>query len=402
MRRIAILLLLAWPAPAGEQDAAIAHPHRWSDPYGTPAGARRSACLPLTSDVEEAWSVDLPGPAVSPVVYWEREAYLACRDGDRYVLVAVDVFEGELSARETLPKDAPSPLPVVWEGRVYLRRGPLELSEFVRSGRTFTRRWSHEPAERTLGDPIVFENEIYVIADGDLVRLRPRWKSPIWRVGAGHLGGRPALYGDHVYALQRKSGIEMHVGAYRRRGGVEDAWKDVAHYARSSAAQTRPRISVTEKTLILRGPGAFSTTAGKASHVMVDRDASGARLRIGTKPSGFMNFPVEPAMTPLGLLVLAKAKITGWGFFVDERRYRIFASDDDNPDLFDRKRLVAPTVLGEIVYFGSWAADLRTGDILWRLPVKEMSFPAVPLDRMVIVVDGKTKLLAFRPRGSKS
>ena len=49
---------------AAEPDAAIAHPLRWSDPNGTPAGTRRSACLPLTDDVEESWSLRLPGAGI--------------------------------------------------------------------------------------------------------------------------------------------------------------------------------------------------------------------------------------------------------------------------------------------------------------------------------------------------
>ena len=288
---------------------------------------------------------------------------------------------------------------------MYLRRGPLELSEYVRAGRTFRRRWSHEPAERSLGDPVVFENEIYVIADGDLLRLRPRWKSPVWRSGNGTFLGRPALYGDAVYVVDEgRDRRSAHVSVYRRRGGGLVATKRAAPFdpATESNVPVATRIVVTEKTVILRGSVPFAAQEGHTSHVMIDRAGSGARLRIGTKPPGLMNFPVEPAPTPLGLLVLAKADITGWAFFVDDRRYRVFATDEDNPDLFEDERLVAPTVLGEIVYFGSWAADLRTRDILWRLPVTELSFPAVPLDRMVLVVDAKTKLRAFRARRSRS
>jgi hypothetical protein len=115
-----------------------------------------------------------------------------------------------------------------------------------------------------------------------------------------------------------------------------------------------------------------------------------------------MDYPVDPAVTPLGVLVLARANVTGWAFLHDENRFRIFATSQDNPDLFQKKRLVAPTVLGDIVYFGSWAADLRSQQILWRLPVGALRFPAVPLDRMVIVIDGANRMRAFHGRRTRN
>ena len=180
---------------AGEPDAAIAHPLRWSDPDGTPAGTRRSACLPLTDDVEEKWSLVLPGKALSAIVYWERIAYLICAGSKetRY-LVAIDVIEGKLLSKKRLPK-GPVPMPVVWDGRIYLTQGGIELAEYTRAGKSFNRVYVHKPAQEWLSHPIVFENELYVVADGDLMRLRPRRKSPVWRTSYGTLRGRPALYG---------------------------------------------------------------------------------------------------------------------------------------------------------------------------------------------------------------
>ena len=54
-------------------------------------------------------------------------------------------------------------------------------------------------------------------------------------------------------------------------------------------------------------------------------------------------------------------------------------------------------MLGDIVYFGTWAADIETGEILWKLPVQKPRFAAVPADELVLVVDGTT-LRAFRRR----
>lgn len=407
MRRLAILLALAPLLRAGEPDGAIAHPLRWSDPNGTPAGTRRSSCLPLTRDIEEAWSITLPGPAVSPAIYWEGEAYLACRVKDAYVLLGIDVFAGKIVAKKRLPKAAPPPLPVAWDGRVFLRVAPRELAEFKRAGRSFNRLWVHKPAERFLSDAIIYENEIYAVADGNLIRLQPRRRSPTWTAGNGTLRGRPALYGKRVYTLgeyaQPGSAPSMHVYVFERRGGRGVTFKNAAWYAKRDApALSVPgQITVTRKTVIVRGPAPLATTTGGATHVMLDHHATDERFRLAAEAPGLMNYPVEPAVTPLGVLVLAQAKSTGWAFLRDERRYLVFATREDNPDLFNSATRVGPTVLGDIVYFGAWAADLRTRHVLWRLPVKQLSFPAVPLDRMVLVVDEHTHLRAFRGRSSK-
>jgi hypothetical protein len=126
----------------GEPDGAFAHPLHWSDPNGTPAGTRRSRCIPITNDVIEAWNITLPGPAASPIVYWEREAYLVCSKKDRFTLVAIDVVRGKLVAKKDLPK-GPPPLPVVWDGRVYLRIGENTIGEFRRAGKSMNRVSTH-------------------------------------------------------------------------------------------------------------------------------------------------------------------------------------------------------------------------------------------------------------------
>ena len=408
MWRLVIAFVLAAAARAGEPDAATAHPLRWSDPNGTPAGTRRSACLPLTDDVEEAWSVELPGAAVSPIIYWEREAYLVCLSKEAFTLVAIDVFTGKLIAKKRLPKGTPKPLPVVWDRRLYLQLANRELGEFRRTGRTFNRVWVHKLKSDHISNPIVFENEVYLVADGNLVRLQPRARTEVWSTWGYNLRGRPALYGANVYVLgqkaERGSAPSMHVFVFERRTGKLVTARNAAWYAnRDPPNRIHPGlITVSEKHVVVRGPAALATERGTASHVIMDHQLRAGSLRLGLQPPGLMNYPVEPAATPLGMLVLARGKVLGWAFLRDDRRYEVFVTHEDNPGLFDRKHRVAPTVLGDIVYFGAWAADIRTRRVLWRLPVGKLTFPAVPLDRMVLVIDGKYRLRAFRARGSKS
>ena len=138
------------------------------------------------------------------------------------------------------------------------------------------------------------------------------------------------------------------------------------------------------------------TSAGLGREAL-DRAGRGNMLRVGLKPPRLQNFPVPPAMTPLGNLVLASAKPLGWVLHKPEGGHYI-STVDDNRDLYDRRKRVGPTVLGDIVYFGAWAADIRTRRILWRLPVERLRYPAVPIDGGVLIVDGATQLRAFRAR----
>lgn len=410
-KTLALLLGLAAVAVAQSKsapdgpvaDGAFAHPLHWSDPNGTAAGTRRSRCTPITNDVMEAWQIELPGPAASPIVYWEREAYLVCEKKDRFVLVAIDVVRGKLVARKELPK-GPRPVPVVWDGRVFLRVGDFGIGEYRRVGRTLNRVWVHKPGKRYVSDPIVFDNEIYVVADGRLTRLRPRRKSPVWQAGEYSLRGRPALYGDHVYVLgdMQETGfaISMHLFVYDRRSGRQVSVANAAWYARRDPPHEDQsgQITVTEKEIHIRGPAPLATKKGSATHVMLSREMTKRGLFIATEAPSLMSMPVPPSHTPLGVLALVSGRKMGWlinkgavGLYLSQKKY--------NPDLYNPKVRVAATVLGDIVYFGSWAADIRTSRVLWRLPVTSLKYPAVPLDGMVLVIDEQTQLRAFRARG---
>ena len=160
-------------------------------------------------------------------------------------------------------------------------------------------------------------------------------------------------------------------------------------------------ITVTEREVLIRGPVALAAQGGATTHVMLDRQESNGRLALATKPPRLQNYPVPPAMTSMGTLALADANPVGWVLHEPKGGYYL-STVQDNPDLYDVKRRVGPTVLGDVVYFGAWAADIRTRRILWRLPVTRLRFPAVPIDGGVIIVDDLDRLRAFRSRKSRS
>jgi len=94
-----------------------------------------------------------------------------------------------------------------------------------------------------------------------------------------------------------------------------------------------------------------------------------------------------------GLLVLSGDNQLSWVLWRAQGG-AMLANDAAQPDFFRQR--IAPTVLGDVAYFGTWAADIKTLDVLWRLPFERLRFPAVPADRMVVVVDDKGGVSAFR------
>ena len=107
---------------------------------------------------------------------------------------------------------------------------------------------------------------------------------------------------------------------------------------------------------------------------------------------GLFAFRVKAAVYDGGLVSCEREDEWQWwkgngGRVIAQRRY--------SPDLF--KDLVPPTVLGNVVYFGTWAADIQTNEILWRLPLRTVAFGVVPADRLLLAVEVDT-LHAFKSR----
>ena len=106
---------------------------------------------------------------------------------------------------------------------------------------------------------------------------------------------------------------------------------------------------------------------------------------------------MPPSWHPAGSVMLGKEKgKLAWDLHVGDGSL-VITAEKFQPSLFQHP--LPATVFGRVAYFGTWAADLETSDVLWRLPVKKPRFAAVPADRFVLMVDGTT-LRAFREKGS--
>jgi outer membrane protein assembly factor BamB len=408
-RAVFALAFVAAAAAAQAPDAA-APPGRWSDPRGTAAGSHASRALPILGDVEAAWRLALPGSAAGAPVHWDGVAWLLCLEGmkrsplavdmgTKRVLIALDLATGKERARKSLP---PGPLtpPVVWDGLVLVALAPNQLMGYSLDGNSIAQRWKPDPLPAPMSVPVIAEGDVWFIAGGALQQLPLRKRTPKV-VALDDFRGRPAVSGDLVFALRHGEvpGYEpsLHLSVYDRRTHECLARPNVAWYAGGlPGSDADARITVTPTEICVEGPAPFKSTDGQATWAILSFRLENGRIAF-PEPAGLSDFLVPPSAHAQGLLALGGGEDVQWHLWKPDEKGRmrgaVLAEAKDRPDLF-RHRLPA-TVVGGIAYFGSWAADFETGDILWYLPVEDPQFAAVPADRLVLVVDGTT-LVAFR------
>jgi len=389
---VVCLCALAW---ANEPDGAIAAPARWTGPNGPASHSRRSRAMPVTRDVVEAWAVTLPGQPVAPPVTWDGLAYVLCKAARGGVLVGVDIARGEIVARKVLPKAPGAPIHV-WGDVVYVVTSPGQLTGLRRTGRTFVERWKYRQRGFSPSGMVVIGNEIFVVSNDELLRLAPgSGKYVVWRQ-SNRFRGPPAVFGDCVLVLGHKRGNREPVPtlyALRRSDGTVVSAARIAWYAGAGPGRDEQGgITVGTQYVLVETPRDLALQGSHARHGFIPYERHG-RLVSLKSADGFMDFRVQPAVYKGGLI--ACARDNEWQWWVGARG-RVLAQRQFSPDLF--AQLVPPTVMGDVAYFGSWAADVETSEILWRLPVRAVAFGAVPADRLVLVIDLKHAMRAYKSR----
>lgn len=373
-------------AASADPDGAVAEPARWTGPNGPPSNSRRSRALPITRDVVATWTVALPGNAIAPPVTWDGTAYVACAAENGIDLVAIDIAKGKLVAKKMLPGVPHGPIHV-WDGVVYVLARENQIAGFRAISSTFVEKWKHAlgGAASSLA---VYENEVYVTGQHGLLRLAPGIKEPVWesRLGAN---GPVAIYGNSVLAVSERYNVP-HVFSFDRRTGRELAKASLA----GAAAHWSHPVDITAGAdyLLVRTPWHMQMESGTASDGFFSYAFNGD-LVTALATQGFMNFRVKPAVYKNGLIACEQNAEWHWwrggrGEVIAERKLA--------PDLFEA--LVAPTVVGNVIYFGTWAADVETGEILWRLPLRSVRFGVVPADRLLLAVEDGARIHAFRSR----
>lgn len=395
MGKLAWVVWLCAFVQASEPDGAVAAPARWTGPNGPASHSRRSRAMPVTRDVIEAWSVALPGKPLAPPVTWDGLAYVLCKAPRGAVLAGVDIAHGRLVAKKVLPKASAGDIHV-WGGVVYVVTSSNQLTGLKRSGKTFVERWKYRHKDFRPSGMVIIENEIFVVSNDEVLRLAPgSGKLVVWRQSKSYRGP-PAVFGECVLVLGHKRRNQERVPnlyALRRSDGTVASVARVAWYASTGPGpEEQGSVTIGSQYVVVELARDLALEGSNARHAFLPFSRRGRSVSL-SDANGFLELRIQPAAYKGGLITCEKA--TEWQWWVGERG-RILAQRRYSPDLF--AQLVPPTVMGDVAYFGTWAADVETGEILWRLPVRAVAFGAVPADRLVLVIDLQNTLRAFKSR----
>lgn len=421
--RVALLLLLAGAAPAGDADGEVAAAARWTEPRGCASGSGRSRASAIVREIEEAWSLEVPG-ILAPPVTWDGRGFVLGNDGEQLVLAAFELRTGRELARKRIGVPGPSPPRLlVWENTVIVE-GLDRVYGYTLDGTRLRVTWRFGP-KTVNGDPwmpsglTVIDNEVYGQLAQSVFSVRPgipyyRWERALvpqftddgttyeWPVGS------PAVYGTFVFQV-----VQGHVHDYRT--GMRARYLHLVAIDRFDGSLVGRcmvgevdvpdelggrgvELAVSGWGACVHWPSGFRTTAGLRTHAVVRWSGSHRRVTFNGDV-GAESFLLDPAQHRRGWIVLRKDQGARQWCLVEDRQVFVLASEADQPELF--RDAVPPTVLGDVVYFGSWAADVESGRIFWKLPLRSVSFRAVPADGMVLVVEDRCRLRAFRGRGKR-
>lgn len=405
MRPVAWLLVLAALVVAAEPDGAVAPAARWSGPRGPASGSLASRATPVVDDVEEAWHLECE-KIYAPPVHWEGRGYVAAEYHGNTALVAFDLRSGEVIARKSLP-GAPDALNV-WNHTVYCQVIDGQINAYRLRGKIFVSPWKYrgrrmQDKDRRPHRPIVHDNEVYCISGAHVVRLRPPAQFPVWaqedwsREGPRQIVGVPVVYGPTLFVVSHEMDT-LGLLQFNRSNGAS-VYQPIA---RTTPYETgdEPQITVTPGMIYVRTPWPIPTKRGFGHYALVPCVWEKGIAHPKAGGVYVADFVVPPAATRLGTLCLSgEPGGLEWQLRLPDGKYFVLATEKTQPYLF-RDR-VAPTILGDIAYCGSWAVDLATRELLWKLPVDRVTYPAVPADRLVLIVESGKTLRAFRGRGKR-
>ncbi len=388
----------------------MAAPTRWPNPRGPASGGGLSAARPIVGDIELAWTLSLSpkdGAIVCPPVLWDGVGYFLTKNPKGLTsLIAFDVRSGKRRAATTFTdkKIRIRSRLIVMAGIVVLESVDRELVGYRLRGSKMSRAWRVSKRHvdgSTPTMPIGEDGLVYVPARGseEIFAFRPGSSFPLWSTGAGRdvfhrTMGAPVVAGDYVFQA-RGNNRSVSVTAYHRSNGELKFHQIMGYLGKGGNWRPRPiQLTVTRDSLYLRSSSPLQTTKGNAYWSMQELTWKGNAVELKGKVGLLPEVPVAPVYHRRGTLILEdRPPNRAWSFMRDRKIYAL-TDVKIQPDLF--RHTVAPTLLGDIGYFGSWAADLESLEILWRLPVKSVVYRPVPTDNLVLIVDGVFTIKAFQ------
>jgi hypothetical protein len=404
MRSLAAMLLLALPSFGGDPEGSASGRLVWGDPDGGPAGTFASAARPVTGELEEAWNFPLPGAPLHPPLHAGGRIYLVVADSKpEPALLALDLWRGGELARLRLPRNAAGSRAVVAAGgTVIVPVGETALHGYRHAGRSFNKVWvcATPPYD---GIPMVRGNEIFLARTG-LYRGRvgTSLADSLQDLSSGRMEdylGRPAVRGNLLFALgmATEPGYEpsLHLEVFDLRWGTCLGRANVGWLSEEPGSGPG-RVLAGEGVVYVEGPRPFLAKGGTCRFASLSYRLLREHAKVEFGEPRLRDHRLAPALCREKVLSLDVVDDdTCWMLWGPERGI-FLARRRDQPDLFEQ--FFTPIVLGDVVYFGTWAADLQSRRILWRMPPGKLLWNVVPAERRVLSVGPDRVLRAWRER----
>ena len=381
--------------PAGDEALPVgaeAPAGAWVTHGGSPARSRASSTEPVRDQPQLAWSVGAEGTIEGDPLVWGNRVFLAVSSSEGRALHLLDLRDGSTTARVAFPK-AEGPLwPALWRNDLVVVVGST-IEAYRLGAKGLIEVWSYT-ADQALGPPLLFEDELYVVAGSTLLRLEIGRDEPVWST-AGEWRGRPSLYGEELWVPEVPTG-----GMGLRRVSRE-----------SGAPGTRHVVMAMPGELTAPPPGrAFAAVMGREFLLYLDPPLE---MQPGASASciGQAKSRTSPGETwPVSHLFHRSeaAQVEGeWMTLIEppgdarmwmrsaEKGVLPLATPQTHPVLTASEG--PPARARDVVYLAGVALDLTSHRLLWRLP-GEVQGPMIPARDTVLVQRGERLLEAWRAR----
>jgi len=350
---IPVLLLLLWFAAvsaAAEGDGDRSPASRWAHPFGPPSGSARShAAAPATFGAVR-WRYKARRTLLGPPVTWDGIAFFLDGTAGAAELVALDLLDGSVLSRIGVRKPGAARLAVDrWSVFLIEDRDLVQIR--LQAGK-LQRRWTRSVG-RKAANALVFSGEIYVSSPQALQRLRVGDPHPVWEK-KGRFTGQPALFGDHLYALQRDdTGTSLVV--FERTDGSPAG--NLSLPQKAATGSSRGRVICAKGLVSVHLPGTASTWA-----LLQRRLDKGRPILEYKRTEEILDEPLSGDAVLLGRIPEPR----GWAVLGFGKRPRFLLVDaKQRPDLMEG--CASCVSFSGLICFGNWIGAINGNRILWHL-----------------------------------
>jgi hypothetical protein len=381
-----------------EDDGGVAPADCWTAVGGCPSRSAAAATRPVLGPVATAWEQTVKGEIECEPLVWGRTVFVATRDNaqdDVHSMTAISLSSGKVLGRKTWRGTGPL-LPSVWNGSVVVRSAPHKFDVVRLRDDGFAPVSSVDVGAR-VEDVLFFRREIYVRAEGRILRYDLGRKAPTWTVG-GRFRGRLALRGTCVYAVgYAESGGNASLSVLSRDGGEQLGKSEIGHHggAIPDPLDDAPRVQVLADRVFVHHAMPVKTSDGAGANLAILR-----RSVVFDRPlieeAGLFDGRGEVAACAPGWLGSAQNGDGGpelWWASPDDRHW-VLATKDRMPQLAEPA--VPPSGCGGgFAYLGACAVEPATRRIAWTATQTPL-FRVVPAHDAALVALRGGKLVALR------